>query len=340
MNNPFFNYTEDYAEIIDQTKLPCNEEYIKLITVDSFYEAIRSLRVRGAPAIGVTAAYGCFMDVRENNSDSFREKVVSNIDYLKKSRPTAVNLFNNLSEMQDTLNNMPDDNPSIMRKKLHSKAEEIRDFEIYTCNEMAKNGIVALNKYKNILTHCNTGMLATPGMGTALGILYELYNTNKDVHVYVPETRPLLQGGRLTVYELMKQGVPHTLITDSMRGTLMNRGRIDAVITGADRIALNGDTANKIGTLESAVLARHFNIPFFIAAPTSTIDKDTHSGESIDIEERNGDEIRNINGNCISVSDNVYNPAFDITPAELITGIITEKGVIEPCKSAVSSLLD
>ncbi|MDY6787874.1 MAG: S-methyl-5-thioribose-1-phosphate isomerase [candidate division WOR-3 bacterium] len=339
MNNPFFNFTEDYAEIIDQTKLPGEEKYIRLVSVDSFYEAIRSLRVRGAPAIGVTAAYGCFMDARMSDPDSFRKNVVSNIDYLKKSRPTAVNLFNNLNDMLITLNSTNGDTAS-MRHKLFMRAEAIKDFEIETSDRIAQHGIVALSKYKNILTHCNTGMLATPGIGTALGILYELYNTNKDIHVYVPETRPLLQGSRLTVYELMKQGVPHTLITDSMRGTLMSRGRIDAVITGADRIALNGDTANKIGTMESAVLARHFNIPFFIAAPTSTIDRKISSGESIDIEQRDGDEIRNINGICVSVSDNVYNPAFDITPAELITGIITEKGVIDPCESAVSSLLD
>ncbi|MFO8062462.1 MAG: S-methyl-5-thioribose-1-phosphate isomerase [bacterium] len=339
MNNPFFNFTENYAEIIDQTKLPGNEEYIKLITIDSFFEAIRNLRVRGAPAIGVTAAYGCFMDARMIDPDCFREKVVSNIDYLKKSRPTAVNLFNNLNDMLIALKSMDGDTAS-MRHQLYQKAEKIKNFEIETCNSMAKHGIVALSKYKNILTHCNTGMLATPGIGTALGVLYELYNTNKDIHVYVPETRPLLQGSRLTVYELMKQGVPHTLITDSMRGTLMNSSRIDAVITGADRIALNGDTANKIGTLESAVLARHFNIPFFIAAPTSTIDRQLHSGSSIDIEERDTEEIRSIMGTPISVSNNIYNPAFDITPAELITGIITEKGVIEPCESAVSSLLD
>ena len=339
MKNPYFVYENNSLRTIDQRKLPLIEDWIQLKTIDDYFTAIKELKVRGAPAIGVTAAFGVLSAIsHENSIEKIREKGFLAIQTLSKSRPTAVNLFYALNKMKTILNDLNIKDVQKFKDTIKDEAFSIFDYEIDTCNKIAGHGNKLLKEKMNVLTHCNTGMLASPGIGTALGIVYRAFEMKKDIHVYVPETRPLLQGGRLTIYELNKAGIPYTLLTDNMRGYIFDKGLIDIVLVGADRIAINGDTANKIGTYESAVLAKAHNIPFYVAAPVSTIDFSIDSGKNIIVEHRNSNEITSINGKKISIAQNTINPAFDITPNTLMNGIITEKGIIKPCRKEINQL--
>ncbi len=339
MKNPYFVYENNSLRTIDQRKLPLVEDWIQLKTIDDYFTAIKELKVRGAPAIGVTAAFGVLSALsHENSIEKIREKGFSAIQTLSKSRPTAVNLFYALNKMKTILNDLDITDVQKFKDTIKNEAFSVFNYEIDTCNKMADFGNELIKEKMNILTHCNTGMLASPGIGTALGIAYRAFEMKKDIHVYVPETRPLLQGGRLTIYELNKAGIPYTLLTDNMRGYIFDKGLIDIVLVGADRIAINGDTANKIGTYESAVLAKAHNIPFYVAAPVSTIDFSIDTGKDIIVELRDANEVTSINGKKISIALNTINPAFDITPNTLINGIITEKGIVKPCRKEINQL--
>ncbi len=317
------DFVDDKLVLIDQTKLPLKEEYIITDKVERIAESIRKLEVRGAPAIGITAAYA--MALAFKNDVNNREEVFKqNYSLLASTRPTAVNLFWALDEMKECFesNKTVENIYSVLLKK----AKEIHQDDIDMCNRMAENGLAIFEgSPKRVLTHCNTGQLATGGGGTALYVIINAFKKGYVEHVYVDETRPLLQGSRLTAFELDKAGVPFSIITDSTAAMLMAQGKIDLAITGADRIAANGDSANKIGTYSVAVNCNYHNLKFYIAAPMSTVDKNCPSGKDIVIEERNKEEITKIKD--VQVTKNeypVYSPAFDVTPFELIDGIITD----------------
>ena len=321
-------FRDDKLILIDQTKLPLQEEYISSDDFERIAVAIERLEVRGAPAIGVTAAYAlalAFKNVNENYDDHF-EKVYNR---LSATRPTAVNLFWALNEMKDKYKSVSD--PKNIYSELLSTAKKIHKDDVDKCNAIAANGINIFKKKSVVLTHCNTGQLATGGGGTAFFVIQKGFEKGLVEFVHADETRPLLQGSRLTAFELSKAGIPFSINTDSTAAMLMQKGKIDLVITGADRIAANGDSANKIGTYNLAVLCKHHNIPFYIAAPTSTIDLNCKNGNEINIEERGKKEVTEINGVKITSDDyDVYSPAFDVTPNELIAGIITEQDLHKP----------
>ena len=323
MNNFFsLKFEQDHFIFIDQTKLPLSEIYITTDNYERIAKAIEMLEIRGAPAIGISAAYAIALSFKHHNGkdDEYFKDVSSR---LKRTRPTAVNLFWALKEMEDTYNNLlSTDN---VYKRLVEKAIIIHNDDIQKCELMAQNGLSIFKKKSVVITHCNTGKLATGGGGTALNVIKNAFKQGLVEHVYVDETRPLLQGSRLTTFELSKESIPFTLITDSTAAFLMQQNKIDLAITGADRIAVNGDSANKIGTYNLAVNCKFHGIPFYIAAPTTTIDYNCLTGQSIPIEERNKIEINRIKDIKVTKSKyEVYNPSFDITPNELITGIITE----------------
>ena len=320
----------DRVEIIDQRLLPLRKEYIVLEDVNDVASAIKSLAVRGAPAIGICAAYGLCVGIKDAKEDNIFDLFNSSYETLKNTRPTAVNLFKSLDRMKSVFN-------SVFGKKslneikdiLFKEACKIEEEDYYTCRKIGENGyriIESMDKI-NAMTICNAGGLATAGFGTALGVFYTAKEKGKNIKVFVPETRPLLQGARLTTYELMEAGIDVVLLTDNMIGFLMKKERIDIIVVGADRIAKNGDTANKIGTYSLAILAKYHNIPFYVAAPTTTIDYSIESGDEITIEYRGSDEIINFAGVTTSPDVPTFSPAFDITPASLITGIITEEGL-------------
>lgn len=319
--------------VLDQRRLPLEVVYARLDTPEKVAEAIKLLMVRGAPLIGVTAAFGLAMAV-----DRFSGSKEELIPYFKKikellasTRPTAVNLFWALKRMEEVFNSSLDGDISQIKDKLKKTAEEMYEEDININKAIGENGNKLLSRDSRIMTICNAGAVATCGFGTALGVIRAGFAENKVKKVWACETRPVLQGSRLTVWELMQDNIPVTLITDNMAGYVMSRGEVDAVIVGADRIAINGDTANKIGTYSLAVLAHHHNIPFYVAAPLSTIDFSIESGSQIPIEERDKDEVKKIRDIYVTVPEaEVFNPAFDVTPGELINGIITEKGVISP----------
>ena len=321
--------------LIDQTLLPTEFQEIELKTVEEVWEAIKMLRVRGAPAIGCAAAYGVVIGLQtgvdSDSRSSFDERLREVTDYLAGSRPTAVNLFWAL----DRIKKLASDNPVAVPAEMHQKildeaiAIELEDREM--CAAIGRYGSELLDSGMGVITHCNAGGLATAGDGTALSVMFAAAAEGKDIHVYADETRPLLQGARLTTWELQQRGVPVTLICDSMAGWVMKEKRAHAVITGADRIAANGDSANKIGTYSVAQLAKAHGIPFYVAAPSSTFDLSLETGDDIPIEERAAEEITNGMGKQTAPDGvNVYNPAFDVTPAELIAAIITERGIIRP----------
>ena len=318
--------------IIDQRKLPGKEEIIEIKNIKDVWKSIKELKIRGAPAIGCFAGFGIALvglKYREKNKEKFIEKIKKDIEYLKTSRPTAYNLFYALEKMEKTLEK--GEKVEDIKEKLIEEAEKIYKEDIDCCYKIGKYGSSLIKNGMNILTHCNAGGLATSGYGTALAPFYVAKQEKKKFYVYVDETRPVLQGARLTAWELHKAKIPYTLICDNMAAFLMQQGKIDMIIVGADRIALNGDTANKIGTYSLAVLAKYHKVPFYIAAPFSTFDFSIKTGKEIPIEERNPDEVRKIKGKYISPENApVYNPAFDITPGKLIKGIITEKGIISP----------
>ncbi|HPP36451.1 MAG TPA: S-methyl-5-thioribose-1-phosphate isomerase [Clostridiales bacterium] len=321
-------------KIIDQTKLPTEEVELCIDNIKDCREAIKRLQVRGAPAIGDAAAFGVLLGLNEvtaNDFDSFYAEFLKIKDYLASSRPTAVNLFKSLERMDETVRKNRGRSIPEIKEILEEEALRIYREDIDTCHAIGINGAALLKEGMSVLTHCNAGRLATAKYGTALAPVYTALEQGIHVRVYADETRPLLQGARLTAYELMDAGVDVTLIADNMAAYLMKQGKIDIVIVGCDRVAANGDTANKIGTYGLAVLAKAHNIPFYIAAPTSSVDLRTPSGNEIVIEERSPEEITMGFGRQTAPDGvKVYNPAFDVTDHELITGFITEKGIIGP----------
>jgi len=322
------------ARIIDQTKLPHKLEYLYCRDVDAMWHAIKRLSVRGAPALGVAAAFGVLLGLKEfkgNNRKEFEKHFKKVCDYIGTSRPTAVNLFNTLREMKAVVDCHPQYSVAHLKELLKELAFDIFNYDKYVCREMGDYGAELIKNDSGILTICNAGALATVDYGTAIGVLYSAQKLGKKFKVYSCETRPLLQGARLTVWELLREKIDTTLICDNMAASLMKQGKVDMVIAGADRIARNGDTANKIGTYNLAVLARYHKIPFYIAAPRSTFDFNILSGRQIPLEERNPDEVTQLSGQQIAPrSVKVYNPAFDVTDHRLITAIITEYGIITP----------
>lgn len=318
--------------ILDQTKLPVEIVYRDIVSYEEVAKAIENMEVRGAPAIGAAAAYGYALGVLgfQGNREDLTEYMEVIQDRLEATRPTAVNLFWALRRMEDRLRECRDmGEMGEIQKALVEEADRIAEDDRRVNRLIGEFGNEIVPEKANILTHCNTGALATVEYGTALGVIRKASEMDKNIHVYADETRPLLQGARLTTMELLKERIPVTLITDSMAGYLMQQGKIDLVIVGADRIAANGDTANKIGTYSLAVLAQAHNIPFYIAAPTSTIDLKVANAQEIPLEKRPDKEIRECFGVQIAPEEvSVYNPAFDVTPAKYIAGIITEKGIV------------
>lgn len=329
--------------LIDQTKLPGELVRIPCDDVEAVWEAIKQLRVRGAPAIGIAAAYGLVVGLRQHGAleglseVEFAERLQSLRDYLAGSRPTAVNLFWALDRMTARARELSAGGaPSAeILAGLLEEARAIHEEDRAMCRAIGRFGAELIPDGSGALTHCNAGGLATAEYGTALSVFFTCQDQGKRIHVFVDETRPLLQGARLTAWELVQRQIPATLICDSMAAQVMKERRVQAVITGADRIAANGDSANKIGTYGLAVLARQHGIPFYIAAPSSTFDLSLADGSGIPIEERKADEITDGFGRRTAPEGvNVYNPAFDVTPAELIDALITEKGVIRPVNEA------
>lgn len=330
--------SEGYLEIIDQRKLPGEVTKLKITDTEQLHEAIKTLAVRGAPAIGVAAGYGMVLALQKLEVDTSTEQVLDLIEqrskYLASSRPTAVNLFWALERVEKAAKHLvKSENPATaesVKKLVFDIAQTIYEEDVQMCLRIGQNGQKFIPDGGAVLTHCNAGALATAGQGTALSVIYQAHKNGKRFKVYADETRPLLQGARLTMWELQQAGIESTLICDNMAGWLMKQNKIDAVIVGADRIAANGDTANKIGTYSLAVLAKKHGVPFYIAAPSSTFDMSISSGKQIPIEERSADEVRGFSAIPVAPKDvAVYNPAFDVTEATLITAIITEGGTIE-----------
>lgn len=332
--------------LIDQTKLPGSVTYIDCQDVEQLWEAIKSLRVRGAPAIGIAAAYGVCLGtapVGDGSLQSVTAAALSAIDRLATSRPTAVNLFWALERLQRLIQcTPPTQTGSELRMRLLLEARAIQDEDARMCRSIGVHGAKLIADGSILMTHCNAGGLATAALGTALSVMFSCQDQGKQIAVFVDETRPLWQGARLTAWELMQRGIPSTIICDSMAGYVMASRPIHAVIVGADRITSNGDVANKIGTYGLAVLARYHGIPFYVAAPSSTFDLSLTSGNQIPIEERDPREITEPGGVRIAPEGAVaFNPAFDVTPAELVTALITERGIISPVNRAnILELLD
>lgn len=323
-----------HLDLIDQTQLPLQLEILECRDVETVWQAIKRLSVRGAPAIGVSAAYGMVIGLQtviDGSEQEFNQRLEEVADYLAGSRPTAVNLFWAIDRMKQAAAQTTG-KPSRQRlEMLLEEAHRIDREDQEMCNAIGKNGAELLQDGMGVLTHCNAGALATAGNGTALSVFFAANASGKKLHVYADETRPLLQGARLTTWELMQRNIPVTLICDSMAGWVMKEGKIQAVVTGADRIAANGDAANKIGTYSLSVLAKAHQIPFYIAAPYSTFDFNLSSGDQIPIEERAPEEITCGFGKQTAPDDvKTYSPAFDVTPADHISALITEKGIIQP----------
>ncbi len=327
-------FENDVLKLIDQRKLPTELKYFECKTSEETAFAISDMVVRGAPAIGAAAAYGVVLAAIEFKSlkkDEFMNEILSACDLIRNARPTAVNLMWAVDRMKTKIMLEQEDEIEDLINVLRSEAQFIQKEDLETNLTMAQNGNSIIKVGDTILTHCNTGALATTGIGTALGVVRAAHESGKKIKVFADETRPRLQGGRLTAWELVEEGIPATLIADNVAATLMRDGKIDVVLVGADRIATNGDTANKIGTFMLSVIAKVYNVPFYIVAPTTTIDFEIQSGKEIDIEERSSQEVTHIKGVQIAPKGiGVFNPAFDVTPAENITGIITEKGILYP----------
>jgi methylthioribose-1-phosphate isomerase len=324
---------EGHIRLIDQTRLPGSIEFCDCRNVHDVWEAIKTLRVRGAPAIGVTAALGIVVGLGNRPDPTPIADAVSELSsYLQTSRPTAVNLFWALERMRQKARSIPVDVPwNDARRLLWQEALAILQEDRECCHRIGEVGAKLIQDGMGVLTHCNAGGLCASEYGTALGVLFRAHEQGKQFHVYVDETRPLLQGARLTTWELQRRQITTTLICDSMAAAVMREGRIQLVIVGADRIAANGDTANKIGTYGLAVLARAHAIPMYVAAPATTFDRELPDGSRIPIEIRDGKEITRVNDADLAPEGvEAYNPAFDVTPAEFITGIITERGLIQP----------
>ena len=324
-------WADDRLLLLDQTLLPVEERFREYSRWPDVAEAIRTLVVRGAPAIGCTAAFGLVLAARQSLAGD-TEGILRDLEEAEKglasTRPTAVNLFWALDRMRGVAHAERARPVPAFRERLLAEAQAILEEDVAGNRALGAHGASLVPEGARILTHCNAGALATAGYGTAVGVIRAAHERGRVAMVWVDETRPVMQGSRLTAWEMVKEGIPHRLISDVAAGFVMKRGEVDLVVTGADRIASNGDTANKIGTYSVAVLAKHHGIPFYIAAPFSTIDTSIPSGAAIPIEERAGDEVRRTGGRQTAPSETpVYNPAFDVTPAELIAGIITERGV-------------
>jgi methylthioribose-1-phosphate isomerase len=327
-------WSGDRLLLLDQTRLPGEELTREYRRWEDVAEAIRSLVVRGAPAIGVVAAFGVALAARESRAENFDELLADLETALKglaATRPTAVNLFWALDRMRRTVLAARGQAIGPVRERLLAEARAILEEDVACNRALGDHGATLVASGARILTHCNAGALATAGYGTALGVIRSAHAQGKVALVWVDETRPVMQGSRLTAWECDRDGIPHRLIADVAAASLMARGEVDLVVTGADRIAANGDTANKIGTYGLAVLARHHGVPFYVAAPSSTIDPALASGAEIPIEERDGEEVRRLGAQQTApLRTPVYNPAFDVTPASLITAIVTERGIFRP----------
>ncbi len=328
-------WIDTYTRMVDQTKFPDKYEYVDIKTGQEMFDAIKTMIVRGAPAIGIAGAQGVTLYAQELASkslalDEFKKQLLDKADYLASSRPTAVNLFWAVEKQKEIIKKSNASIEEIINElKINGKKIELEDIEIN--KKIGDYGAMVVPKGATILTHCNAGALATGGYGTALGVVRSAFANDPSVKVFADETRPRQQGARITTLELVMDGIPVTLITDGMCSYFMKKGMIDMVVVGADRIAANGDAANKIGTYTVAIAAKYHNIPFYVAAPLSTIDTSIKSGDEIIIEERSGEEVTVINGKRICPEGvNVINPGFDVTPHELIAGIITEKGILRP----------
>ncbi|HXZ40173.1 MAG TPA: S-methyl-5-thioribose-1-phosphate isomerase [Terriglobales bacterium] len=324
-------WTDSGVRFIDQRKLPAEETYVTCTSCAQVANAIRKMVVRGAPAIGVAAAMGIALGVQKS-----RAKTVGELkrdfdqccELVRETRPTAVNLFWAIRRMQDKFESLRIRPLPQIRQALIDEAQRMHAEDIAANQAMGRLGATLMPANGGVLTHCNAGALATCGYGTALGVIRAAVEQGKKIHVYADETRPFLQGSRLTAWELMKDGIPTTVISDSMAGAMMKQGKVGAIVVGADRIAANGDVANKIGTYTVAVLAKEHNIPFYVAAPFSTIDLNTPDGSKIPIEQRNVEEVTHIAGKSIAPSGvQVENPAFDVTPSKYVTAIVTERGI-------------
>ena len=327
-------------KILDQRKLPFKTCYIITDNYKTVIKAIKNLSVRGAPAIGVAGGFAAFLAINKlNNNHDFKNKIKKMLKEIESSRPTAVNLSWAIKKFYRILDNKKN-SLSELKKIFFNISVDIEKQEIEVSNKISKNGVKLIKNNFNILTHCNTGRLATTGIGTALGVISSANKIRKNLKLFATETRPLNQGSRLTTWEANKEDINCTLITDSMAAYSIKEKKVNLVIVGADRIALNGDTANKIGTLQLAILAKYYSIPFYVAAPISTFDKDSKSGKEIIIENRDQEEVFKINQTRITQSKKALNPAFDVTPSKLITGIITDKGIIQkPNKNKIKKLL-
>jgi methylthioribose-1-phosphate isomerase len=323
----------DAVVMIDQRKLPAQEVYVRSKTAAEVARAIRTMVIRGAPAIGVAAAMGIALGMRKSKAtgtQKFAAEFQKTCDMMAATRPTAVNLFWAIDRMKRAFATGAQAGESVdqIKDRLDREADAIHDEDVASCRAMGAFGAEVVPADAHVLTHCNAGALATAGYGTALGVIRGAIEKGKKVAVFADETRPFLQGARLTAWELMRDGIETTVITDNMTGALMRQGRVNLVVVGADRIAANGDTANKIGTYGVAVLAREHQIPFYVAAPLSTIDLGTPDGTLIPIEERSAREVTHVGSSQIAPTGaRVWNPAFDVTPHDLISGIITERGI-------------
>ena len=324
-------WTDSGVRFIDQTKLPTEETYVMCTTYQQVADVIRNMVVRGAPAIGVAAGMGIALGVKTSKAETageLKRDFDQICDVISKTRPTAVNLFWAIRRMQQKFETLRVRPAAQIKQAIVEEAQRMHAEDIAINKAMGSHGATLMPASGGVLTHCNAGALATAGYGTALGVIRAAIERGKKIHVYADETRPFLQGSRLTAWELVKDGIPTTVISDNMSGAMMRQGKIGAVIVGADRIAANGDVANKIGTYTVAVLAKEHNIPFYVAAPISTVDLATPDGSKIPIEQRSAAEVTHIAGKAITPEGiQVENPAFDVTPAKYVTAIVTEKGI-------------
>ncbi|MGA8273170.1 MAG: S-methyl-5-thioribose-1-phosphate isomerase [Candidatus Sulfotelmatobacter sp.] len=338
-------WTDSGVRFIDQTKLPTEETYVTCKTHEQVADVIRTMVVRGAPAIGVAAAMAIALGVNNSKAETvgdLKREMEQICDIIGKTRPTAVNLFWAIRRMQEKFERVRIRPVAQIKRDLVEEAKRMHAEDIAANQAMGRHGARLMPSEGGVLTHCNAGALATAGYGTALGVIRAAVEQGKKIHVYADETRPFLQGSRLTAWELMKDGIPTTVISDNMAGAMMKQGKIGAIVVGADRIAANGDVANKIGTYTVAVLAKENGIPFYVAAPISTVDLECPSGEQIPIEQRDAREVSHIAGKQMTPDGvSIENPAFDVTPAKYVTAIITERGIArEPYGESLRALAE
>jgi len=335
---------DGHIRMIDQTLLPGEYKLIDLTELERVWEAIKVLRVRGAPALGITAAFGLVLGLQGSRATDFEtywKDLKKASDYIRTSRPTAVNLFWALDRLEDVAQACAEQPPRQITERLLEEARAVLEEDRAMCRAIGRHGAALVPEGAGIITHCNAGGLATADYGTALAVMFSAHEAGKKIHVFADETRPLLQGARLTTWELMQEGIDVTLICDNMAAVVMREGKIDMAVTGADRIAANGDAANKIGTYTVALLCKAHGIPFYVAAPSSTFDLHTASGKDIPIELRAAEEVTEGFGKRTAPEGvDVYSPAFDVTPAELIAALITERGVIEnPTTEKIAAMI-